>query len=121
MAFEISITRMFSAAHQIRLYDGSVEPLHGHNWTVRVTVAAEQLDSIGVVMDFHVLERLLGKIIGPWHNHTINEFEPFRQQVNPSAESIAVHIAQMLKLPKRVELKSVEVWETDQDRALYRP
>jgi 6-pyruvoyltetrahydropterin/6-carboxytetrahydropterin synthase len=37
MPFDITATRTFSAAHQLRLYDGSLEPLHGHNWVVRVT------------------------------------------------------------------------------------
>src|SRR4051812_27370017 len=37
MPFEITTTRTFSAAHQLRLPDGSIEPLHGHNWRVKVT------------------------------------------------------------------------------------
>ena len=37
MAFEITTTRHFSASHQLVLYDGTLEPLHGHNWQVRVT------------------------------------------------------------------------------------
>ena len=40
MPFEITTTRTFAAAHQLRLYDGSLEPLHGHNWRVQVTVCA---------------------------------------------------------------------------------
>ena len=43
MSFEITTTRQFSASHQLRLYDGSLEPLHGHNWQVKVTVAADSL------------------------------------------------------------------------------
>src|SRR3954453_20876728 len=68
MPFEIRTVRSFSAAHQLRLYDGSIEPVHGHNWRVEVTVSATQLDAIGVVMDFHELERLLDDIIRPMHN-----------------------------------------------------
>ena len=52
MAFLIRTVRSFSAAHQLRLHDNSLESLHGHNWRVEVTVAALKLDSIGVVMDF---------------------------------------------------------------------
>ena len=58
MVADPATTRSFSAAHQLRLYDGSLEPLHGHNWQVKVTVVAAKLDSIGVVMDFHELERV---------------------------------------------------------------
>src|SRR5688572_2195891 len=40
MTFEITTTRHFSAGHQLVLYDGSLEPLHGHNWVVKVSVTA---------------------------------------------------------------------------------
>jgi 6-pyruvoyltetrahydropterin/6-carboxytetrahydropterin synthase len=121
MPFEITTTRQFSAAHQLRLYDGSLEPLHGHNWQVRVVVAADALDEIGVVMDFHALERLVDEIIGPLHNRHLNELAPFRAN-NPSAEYVALHIGQSLRprLPPRVKLTLVEVWETPQNSAVYR-
>lgn len=112
MAFLIRSTRRFSAGHQLRLYDGSLEPIHGHNWRVTVTVAAVRLDSIGVVMDFHELERLLDAIIQPMHNRHLNELEAF-VSMNPSAENVAVHIQKSLVLPAGIALRSVEVWETD--------
>lgn len=120
MPFDITTARSFSAAHQLRLYDGSLEPLHGHNWRVQVTASAPQLDPIGVVMDFHELERLLDEIILPLHNRHLNETEPFRS-VNPSAENVAGYIARSLKLPAGVRLSGVEVWETDENSALWRP
>ena len=121
MPFQASTTRGFSAAHALRLYDNSLEPVHGHNWRVRVTVASRELDSIGVVMDFHELERLVDSIIGPWHNRHLNECPPFAHGLNPSAENVALHIARALKLPQRVVLIKVEVWETDANRATYLP
>ena len=77
MPFEITTTRRFSAAHQLRLYDGSLEPLHGHNWRVKVTVSAAKLDRIGVVMDFHELERLVDAVTMPLHNRHLNDLPPF--------------------------------------------
>lgn len=118
--FEISTTRRFSAAHQIRLYDGSLEPVHGHNWRVRVTVAAAELDRIGVVMDFHELERLVDDVVRPWHNGHLNEVPAFAR-LNPTAENVAVAVAGSVRLPARVRLVSVEVWETDENRAVVRP
>lgn len=112
MAFLIRCTRRFSAGHQLVLYDGSLEPIHGHNWRVTVTVAADRLDSMGVVMDFHELERLLDAIIQPMHNRHLNELSMF-MSVNPSAENVAVHIGRALKLPPDISLRRVEVWETD--------
>jgi 6-pyruvoyltetrahydropterin/6-carboxytetrahydropterin synthase len=118
--FEITVTREFSAAHQLRLYDGSLEPLHGHNWRVTVTVAAPALDAIGVVMDFHELERRIDAIVAPMHNSHLNDHEAFAR-ANPSAENVALHIARALPLDKPLTLLSVEVWETPGCSAIYRP
>ena len=121
MPFEITATREFAAAHQLRLSDGALEPLHGHNWKIRVAVGADALDSIGVVMDFHELERLLDALISPLHNTHLNDVEPFKSSLNPSTENVALHIGQRLKLPQKVRLLSVEVWETAANSAVYRP
>ncbi len=121
MPFEITTTRSFSAAHQLRLYDGSLEPLHGHNWRVKVTAAAPRLDAIGVVMDFHALERLVDEVVAPMHNRHLNELEPFAAELNPSAENVALHVGRSLRLTNNVRLVSVEVWETDTNSAVYRP
>jgi 6-pyruvoyltetrahydropterin/6-carboxytetrahydropterin synthase len=124
MAFEISTTRQFSAAHALRLYDGSLEPVHGHNWRVKVTVSAARLDAIGIVMDFHELERLVDAIIAPLHNRHLNETPPFMRELNPSAENVALHVGRSLRLPagpNAVRLVCVEVWETDTNSAVYRP
>lgn len=120
MPFEITITRDFSASHQLQLYDGSLEPLHGHNWHVVVTVAADKLDSIGVVMDFHELQRLLDGIVGPMHNRHLNDLAGFAAR-NPSAENVAVYIAESLKLPPVIRLREVQAWETPDCRAKYIP
>jgi len=120
MPFEITTTRHFAAAHQLVLYDGSLEPLHGHNWVVKITVAAAQLDAIGTVMDFHELERRADSVIAPMHNRHLNELEPFGK-LNPSAENVAFHVATSLELPKLVRLVAVEVWETPENSAVYRP
>jgi|SRR6185437_5090790 len=119
MPFEITTTRVFSAAHQLRLYDGSLETLHGHNWKVKITVAVIALDAIGVVMDFHELERLADEIITPMHNRHLNDLPAFGR-LNPSAENVALHIGRSLRLPSAVALVCVEVWETDGNSAVYR-
>ena len=120
MPFEITATRHFSAAHQLRLYDGSLEPLHGHNWKAIVRVAAKQLDDIGVVMDFHKLDALLASITDAMHNRHLNDLPAFAS-LNPSTENVALHIARQLRLPPNVALQCVEVWETPENSAVYRP
>src|SRR5215213_10369824 len=120
MQFEITTTRHFSASHQLVLYDGSLEPLHGHNWVVRVAVSAPKLDSIGVVMDFHELERLVDQLVLPMHNRHLNDLPAFAD-TNTSTENVALNIGRGLKLPGNVRLRSVEVWETAENSAVYCP
>lgn len=120
MAFEITVERSFCASHQIRVYDGSMEEPHTHTWRVCVTVCAPALDSLGLVMDFHKLERLLDAIVGPWNGRSLNELPHF-VATNPSAENVALRIARLLSLPAGISLGRVEVWETVGNSATYRP
>ena len=119
MPFEISTQRHFSASHQLVLYDGSLEPLHGHNWVVKIVVSAKALDSIGVVMDFHELERLADALLSPLHNRHLNQVPPF-DRINPSAENVALYVGTSLALSAHLRLQSVEVWETPENSAVYR-
>ena len=120
MPFEIATTRSFSAAHQLKMYDGSLESLHGHNWQIRVTVGSAELDEIGVVMDFHELQRRVNAIVDPMHNVNLNDLPAFRS-INPSAENVARVVARALRIDAPAKLLSVEVWETPDCKAVYRP
>jgi 6-pyruvoyltetrahydropterin/6-carboxytetrahydropterin synthase len=120
MPFQITTTREFSAAHAIRLYDGLMEPLHGHNWRISVTVSADKLDSIGVVMDFHELSRLVDEVVGPMHNSNLNDLPAFAT-INPTAENVAVQVSKGLRLPPAVKLMKIEVWETPNCSAIFVP
>lgn len=121
MPFEIATVRTFAAAHALRFPDGTAERVHGHNWRVRVTVAADRLDALGCVMDFHQLEPRVDAIVTPWHNNHLNDVPPFDRELNPSTENVAYHIGRSLHLPAGVRLISVEVWETETNSATYRP
>lgn len=122
--FEITVETTFAAAHALRLPDGTYEPSHGHNWHVQVSVAREGLDAMATVMDFHELERLVGEVIGPWHNRDLNTVAPFADQgLNPSAEQVAAWIGQQTAqgLPAGVRLVGVRVGEAPGCSAVYRP
>jgi len=56
--FRVKIITHFSAAHFLRNYKGKCETLHGHNWKVEVVVSGNELDSLGMVMDFSDLKRI---------------------------------------------------------------
>ncbi len=83
-------------------------------------MASARLDGIGVVMDFHELERLVDGLVGPMHNRHLNELAAFAE-MNPSAENVAFYVGRALVLPEGVALKHVQVWETEGNSARYVP
>lgn len=124
--FEISVETEFAAAHAIVLAAGR-EPMHGHNWHVTVTLAGPRLTDEGLLCDFHVVEAALKEIIGRFHNRCLNELPPFSDRLSPTAENVALHIADELvkaldgRLPEGVRLTAVRVTEAPGCAAVYRP
>lgn len=111
--YEVKVETQFSAAHQLKGYDGKFENLHGHNWTAIVVAEAEALDSIGVGIDFVKLKEKTEKILALLDYKNINEIPPFDDQ-NPSAENIARWAFKQLKEEinaKGVRMKRVEIHE----------
>lgn len=51
-------------AHHVRGHRGACISLHGHTWKLEVTVAAENLDSEGFVVDFSVMK---ARVLQPAH------------------------------------------------------
>ncbi|MEM7227808.1 MAG: 6-carboxytetrahydropterin synthase [Planctomycetota bacterium] len=118
--FEVSTIREFAAAHAITM-KGLREPVHGHNWRVTVTVAGPVLDSDGLLVDFHDLERRLENVIRPFHNQNLNDVEPF-DEINPTAEHVAKYIAETLfrTMPAPVDSLTAAVTEAPGCEARYR-
>lgn len=119
--FRLSIRTSFAAAHNLINYQGDCENLHGHNWKVDVAVTARDLDKSGLCIDFKVLKREAGAVVGELDHKYLNENPAFRD-VSPSSE----HIARYLygRLCERlndgnVAVESVTVWESDNASASY--
>ena len=89
--FDVEIRRTFSAAHQLRGYDGDCRNLHGHNYSVVVNVAAERLNAIGIALDFKLLKAALDGLLAQFDHHNLSELPEF-QAVNPTSEVLARHI-----------------------------
>ena len=122
--YEVEVRDEFSAAHFIKLYDGTWEPRHGHNWKVAVLVRADRLDSIGVVVDFEALKHNLKKILREFTEIAFNDHPDFKdEKLNPSTENIAktIHdrLKPMMKSENNAEIVKVTVWETDDASASY--
>ena len=121
--FTVQVTHEFCAAHSIVLL-GEPEPIHGHNFRVTATIAGEQLDSEGLLCDFHLVEQTLLQICKPFTNNNLNEVSPF-DTLNPTAEQIAKHIADRLAdqldtpLSPRAKVHSVSITEAPNCLATY--
>jgi 6-pyruvoyltetrahydropterin/6-carboxytetrahydropterin synthase len=103
--YQISVEQHFDAAHALRGYQGKCENLHGHRFKVVARIRASRLNEVLTRFD-----------------HTnLNETEPF-DSINPSSESLASTIYNELqdKLPG-IKLYSIEVWESPESCAEYRP
>jgi 6-pyruvoyltetrahydropterin/6-carboxytetrahydropterin synthase len=112
----------FAAAHQIRGHRGGCENLHGHNYRVRVHVASEGLDALGMVIDFADLKQIVAAVVDPFDHRLINEVPPFDER-NTTAELLAQHVFEEVsrRLPAGRFLRRVEIWETDSSCAIYEP
>jgi 6-pyruvoyltetrahydropterin/6-carboxytetrahydropterin synthase len=112
----------FSAGHAIRGHTRGCENLHGHNYRVRVHVAARELDALGMVIDFADLKAIVDAVAGKFDHAVINEIPPF-DVTNTTAELLAQHLYEEVgrRLPAGRTVRRVEVWETESSCAIYEP
>src|SRR4051794_32811894 len=123
--FHVSVEETFSAGHALRGYKGKCENPHGHNYRVRVNVEGEKLDSIGLLLDFGHLKRILRDLIAGVDHKFLNDQAPF-DAINPSAENMAKFFydethKQIIHVPNAPRIVSITVWETDETSAIYTP
>jgi len=120
--YQLRVFDWFSAGHQLKGYQGKCEAVHGHNFKVEVTVSGNKLDKTGLIVDFKVLKKSLAEVLARLDHTLLNKLPPF-QKKNPSAENIARYIYEKLseKLPAKVKLVEVCIWESDQAGVSYQP
>src|SRR5579872_4917526 len=122
--FEVTVDDTFAAGHYLRNYKGKCENPHGHNYKIRVTLAGEQLDKAGLLLDFKDLREVMRHVIDRLDHQMINDLEPFKI-VNPSAENLARYFyteanAKLHVVSNgRVRIRKVTVFETDTTTATY--
>jgi 6-pyruvoyltetrahydropterin/6-carboxytetrahydropterin synthase len=133
MIFEIKRRFTFCAAHRLPAHPGKCRGLHGHNYSVEVTVglAAGGNGAESMVMDFGALKAGVGNWIdNNWDHATILAFgdEEFASVLKgfdvklymmngaPTAENMAHHLADLVippMLPRGVVVRKVSIWETE--------
>lgn len=122
--FEVSVEQTFAAGHALRNYRGKCENVHGHNYRVLVTIEGPELDSIGLLVDFVHVKKLINAVVDRLDHQFINDLPPF-DTINPSAENMARYfydeISKGLGADVPLRIGQVKIWETDTASATYRP
>lgn len=121
--YELKVITHFSAAHQLKDFEGACEDLHGHNWKVELYVTSNGLDEAGVVIDFRSLKKHVNTVLGTLDHKFLNDLAPFKNQ-NPSSENIARYVAEQLALlleGQDVKVSRVTAWESESACATYYP
>jgi 6-pyruvoyltetrahydropterin/6-carboxytetrahydropterin synthase len=124
----------FCYGHRLLHYDGKCRHLHGHNGRAVITLEAPNLDSLGMVVDFSRIKRVVATWINDSLDHKmiLHRDDPLlsylRQQgepifvidVNPTAENIA-RVIYDYTAAQGFPVVEVLLWETDDSFATYRP
>ncbi|TRZ75405.1 MAG: 6-carboxytetrahydropterin synthase QueD [Deltaproteobacteria bacterium] len=119
--YEVAIKKSFSAAHLLKEIGGKCEELHGHNFLVEVSVAAESLNDEGLLIDFRIVKRWTDEVLEQLDHKYLNELEYFKNR-NPSSEAIARFIYDRISEKAqraKVTLSRVTVWESDNSYVTY--
>jgi 6-pyruvoyltetrahydropterin/6-carboxytetrahydropterin synthase len=138
----MQITRefRFDAAHRIVGHPGRCRWLHGHGYRLAVTVDAQQLDALGMVMDFDTLTTVVrAAVLKGWdHAALLHRDDPLVPAVaavqaeaperlvlfaaNPTVEVLAREAFRAIAklLPEGVRLTGVALWETPACSSEYR-
>ena len=131
--FHVSRELRFCYGHRLLNYDGKCRHLHGHNGRAVITLAAPELDALGMVVDFSQIKRVVGGWIDSQLDHCMllhrddpvlphlqAQGEPvFLMDVNPTAENIA-RLIYDFTAAQGFPVVEVRLWETETSFAVYR-
>ena len=121
--YRVTLKESFSSAHSLWDYEGKFEDLHGHDFKVEVDLEREELDKIGVVIDFLDVKPKLKKVLKRIDRVFMNELPEFKGK-NTSVENMARFIYDALSkevVKSGVTVRRVTVWETEDAGATYIP
>lgn len=98
---EITRRLEFDAGHRVLKHESKCANLHGHRYAIEITLHKPGLDSIGRVLDFGEIKRILQQWIDDnWdHNILLHPEDPLTRlwmefedsDENPSAEAMLAH------------------------------
>jgi 6-pyruvoyltetrahydropterin/6-carboxytetrahydropterin synthase len=124
--FQVTRELRFCYGHRLLNYNGKCRFLHGHNGRALITLAASNLDELGMVVDFSEIKRVIGGWIDSHLDHRMllhkddpllaylqAQGEPvFVMDVNPTAENIA-RLIYKIAAGQGLPVVEVRLWETE--------
>ena len=122
---KITATRYhdFSTGHRVYGHESKCAHLHGHNYRIYLTVEAEQLDTVGRVMDFSVIkDKFVVWLEINWdHKFLVWKNDPFSETLktldpegtvvvdfNPTAENMGQYLINVIG-PQQLEGTGVKL------------
>lgn len=122
----------FCYGHRLLNYRGKCAHPHGHNGRIEIELAADKLDSRGMVYDFGEIKEIVQKWVDEALDHRmiLQKGDPlvavlkqmnepyYEMEDNPTAESLAKLIHRFAK-SKNLPVRSVTFWETSSSSATY--
>ncbi|WAG30294.1 6-carboxytetrahydropterin synthase QueD [Staphylococcus chromogenes] len=121
--FELNKDFNFSAAHAIPdARAGKCQRIHGHTYFVNLTIAGDQLDDLGFLVNFSTLKQLLHD---QFDHYLLNDLAHFEGK-SPSTEVVAQTIYEMVEahlatLKHNPTCVQVFLRETPSSYVVYRP
>ena len=125
----------WDAMHRIPDHESKCRAFHGHRYVAEITCVSENLDSLGRVVDFGVIKRLVGEWIDQHWDHTaiLMKGDPdpavallarsnaehgrpiYWLEHHPTAENIAAELGRVASKLLRntgVQVHKIRIWET---------
>ncbi|MCC6817188.1 MAG: 6-carboxytetrahydropterin synthase [Saprospiraceae bacterium] len=124
----LSITKIFhfEAAHAISVHPGNCRKIHGHSYSLHISVSSEKLNNLNMIMDFFDLKILVQEKVLEDYDHalilkkstiSIGEFPEVKfiwLDEEPTAEYMILDIKNRLLnfLPEGIKLIRIRLHET---------
>ena len=135
--YSLKTSASFDSAHFLAGYEGKCANIHGHRWTVEVTIYGglhTDGQERGMVLDFGDLKRAVREAVDRFDHALIFEVNTLRPKTiealreenfrlievpfRPTAENFARHFAELLE-EEGMPVRAVTVWETPDNCAVY--
>jgi 6-pyruvoyltetrahydropterin/6-carboxytetrahydropterin synthase len=120
-SYTVRVTNYFCGAHRLRNYRGDCVQMHGHNYQLITEITANQLDELGMVIDFAYARPIIDEIVKQLDHKYFNEVAPF-DKINPTAENIAAWLYQQISQrlnSERVRILAITLQETPYEAVRY--